>query len=166
VTSLVIGKELNLYYLEVKEMDSVEKAKERFMDGFNCSQSVFSAFASDFGLSDEMALLIASGFGGGLGRCGYVCGAVSGAIMVIGLKYGFLNPIDEEARLKVYSVVKRFIEKFLDENNSIMCKDLLGEDISTEEGLKIIKEKNLFKTICPKYVEDSARILSEILKEK
>jgi C_GCAxxG_C_C family probable redox protein len=147
-------------------MDRIEKVKERFMDGFNCSQAVFSAFASNFGLNEEMALRIASGFGGGLGRCGYVCGAVSGAIMVIGLKYGFLTPKDEEAKLKVYSKVKKFIEEFLKENNSIICKDLLGEDISTEEGLKKIKEKNLFKTICPKYVEDSARILSEILKEK
>jgi len=147
-------------------MDRIEKAKERFMDGFNCSQAVFSAFASNFGLNEEMALCIASGFGGGFGRCGYVCGAVLGAIMVIGLKYGFLTPKDEEAKLKVYSKVKKFIEEFLKENNSIICKDLLGEDISTEEGLKKIKEKNLFKTICPKYVEDSARILSEILKEK
>jgi hypothetical protein len=86
--------------------------------------------------------------------------------MVIRLRYGFLTPKDEEAKLKVYSKVKKFIEEFLKENNSIICKDLLGEDISTEEGLKKIKEKNLFKTICPKYVEDSVRILSEILKEK
>lgn len=138
-------------------MNRIEEAVETFKSGFNCSQSIISTYAPELGLSRELALLISSGFGGGLGRTGEVCGVVTGAIMALGLKYGY-TVFSNEAKEKVYSIVRDFITRFKEKNNSILCRELLGADINTPEG----REKA--HTICPKLVRESAEILEEILK--
>ncbi|MBC7320649.1 C_GCAxxG_C_C family protein [bacterium] len=138
-------------------MNRIEEAVETFKSGFNCSQSVISTYAPELGLSRELALLISSGFGGGLGRTGEVCGAVTGAIMTLGLKYGF-NTFSNEAKEKTYSIVREFIARYKEKNNSILCRELLGADINTPEG------KERAHIICPKLVRDSAEILEEMLK--
>lgn len=137
-------------------MNKVEEAVKTFKSGFNCSQSIISTYAPDLGLNRESALLISSGFGGGLGRTGEVCGAVTGAIMALGLKYGFTT-FSNEAKEIVYSIVREYIARFKEENGSILCRELLGADINTPEG----REKA--HTICPKLVRDSAEILEEML---
>ncbi|MEN2983621.1 MAG: C-GCAxxG-C-C family protein [Dictyoglomaceae bacterium] len=146
-------------------MDKVEKALSIFNKSFNCSQSVFTAFSEDFGLDEKTALLIASGLGGGIGRTGRICGAVSGAILVLGLKYGFFEEEDiDSGKERIYPKVKEFIKEFETIYRSINCIDLLGGvDLGTEEGLKKAKEENLFKTICPKYVETACKILEKLL---
>lgn len=145
-------------------MTRTERAVLCFKEGFSCSQAIFSTYGEIFGLDREMALRIAGGFGGGMGRMGGTCGAVTGAFMVIGLKYGMTNEADKEAKEKTYALVKEFAEQFQARNGSIICNELLGYDISTPEGLKAIHENNLFKTLCPKLVQDSAEILEELLK--
>lgn len=147
-------------------MSKIEKALETFSKGFNCSQSVFSTYAEDFNLDRSTALLIASGLGGGIGRTGRICGAVSGAILILGLKYGFFKEEDiDSGKERVYPKVKEFLKKFEEIHGSINCIDLLGGvDLGTEEGLKKAKEEKLFSTICPKYIETACKILEELIK--
>ncbi|KKM98953.1 hypothetical protein LCGC14_1152710 [marine sediment metagenome] len=144
-------------------MSRVEQAVSYFKDGFNCSQSIFSCFSVEYGLSRDNALKLATGFGGGMGRLGKTCGAVTGALMVIGLKYGKVSIEDDTAAGKTYRLVQKVIKKFTEINGSITCNDLLDCDISTLEGLNSANEKNLFTTLCPNFVRTSAEILEKIL---
>ncbi len=141
----------------------VEKATSYFADGFSCSQAILSAFGTDFGLDRNLALKMATGFGGGMGRSGRTCGAVTGAIMVLGLKYGRSEIDDVDSKDKTYKLVREYIDKFTRINGSIACNKLLDCDINTAEGMEKAYNNNLFKTICPGFVKSSAEILEEIL---
>lgn len=140
-----------------------EKAKKIFSEGFNCAQAVFSTYAPGLGLDKEQALKIASGFGGGMARMGEVCGAVTGAFMVIGLKFGFLKAEENGAKEKTYDLINEFSGKFKELHGTIICRDLVGCDISNPEGRKKAADQGLFDELCPKLVYDAASILEEIL---
>ena len=145
-------------------MSRVELATACFKDGSSCSQAVFSTYATQLGLNREAALRIAGAFGGGMGHMGETCGAVTGAFMVIGLRYGRTIAGDRQSQDKTDSLVNEFVNKFKSRNTSIVCKELLGCDLSTPEGTSMAKEKNLFATICPKFVQDAAEIIEQILE--
>jgi C_GCAxxG_C_C family probable redox protein len=144
-------------------MNHSEKATASFKEGYNCSQAVVSAFAEELNLDKDLALKISCGFGGGMARMSETCGAVTGAFMAIGLKYGKTVITDNAARDKTYSKINEFVEEFKARNNTIVCKELLGCVLSTPEGAKIASEKNLHSTVCPKFVADAAEILEKIL---
>jgi C_GCAxxG_C_C family probable redox protein len=145
-------------------MDSVDHAVALFKEGFNCSQAVFSAYSEQMELDNKTAARIASGFGGGM-RMGETCGAVTGAFMVIGLKYGSGDPTDKTTKQKTYEIVKDFTNRYRARRGSVICRELLGCDISTPEGIKSAQDKDLFKTLCPKLIADAAEILEQILSE-
>jgi len=144
-------------------MTKVNHAVSLFKKGFNCSQAVFSTYSNDLFLSSEKARRIGTAFGAGMGRMGLTCGAVTGAIMLIGLKYGNSNVKDEMSKEKTYELVQKFAKMFKERNGSLQCSVLLGYDISTEEGMKIVEEKNLCNDLCPKFIKDAAEIIEEIL---
>lgn len=143
-------------------MDKSENALLLFNQGFNCSQAVFSTFCEELGLDQETAMKISCGFGGGM-RNGEICGAVTGAVMVIGLKYGQSKGEDKEAKQKTYEAVKEFTDRFKATNGSIICKELIDIDLSHENGIKFAREKGVFTNICPKLIKDAVDILKEIL---
>jgi len=145
-------------------MNSVERTVSCFKEGFSCSQALLSTYGVQFGLSREMALKVSSVFGGGMGVMGETCGAVTGAFMVIGLQYGKIRVEDELTKEKAYSLVKEFVDEFKFRNGSIICKELLGCDVSTSEGMKLAEENKLFTTLCPKFVQDAAEIIEQILE--
>ena len=145
-------------------MSRIEVAVSCFKDGFNCSQAVLSTYGTQFGLNREIALKVAGAFGGGMGHMGETCGAVTGAFMVIGLKYGRTIVGDKQSQDKTVSLANEFVNRFKSRNVSIVCKELLGCDLSTPEGMNMAKEKNLFATICPKFVQDAAEIIEQILE--
>ena len=145
------------------QTDRVEKAVSCFKEGFACSQSVLSVFADEFGMDHNMALKVAAGFGGGMGRTAQTCGAVTGAYMVIGLKHGAVAAHDREAKEKTYRLVREFNEAFKSRNRCLLCKELLGCDISTPAGFDEARQKHLLATICPKMVQDAVEILGKIL---
>ncbi|PKM72631.1 MAG: hypothetical protein CVU91_09635 [Firmicutes bacterium HGW-Firmicutes-16] len=145
-------------------MNHEEKALTYFSNNFNCAQAVFASFAPDFGIDEELALKLATELGGGA-RCGQLCGAVSGALMVLGLKYGNSHSGDKEEISKAISVAVEFNKRFCERNNSVVCKELLGYDLSIPEQNKKIREKNLFTSICPKMVEDATEIVEQLLTE-
>lgn len=144
-------------------MNRAEDAVSLFKEGFNCSQSVLTSYASELGLNRELALKVATSFGGGMARMGKTCGAVTGAFMVIGLKYGRISAQDEQTRDKNYGLVRDFVNRFKSRNGSIVCRELLDCDISTPEGLKLAKDNKLFENVCPKFVRDAAEIVAQLI---
>ncbi len=137
-------------------------ASERFARGYNCAQSLLSAFASRFGLTSQFALRLAAPFGAGMAREGQVCGALSGALMVLGLQYAGSRPEDKE---RIYRIARDFMDQFENQHGSIICKELLGHDISTPAGLQAARDKSLFKTICPALVDETAMALTRYLDD-
>ncbi len=144
-------------------MSDVEKAVNCFEQGFNCCQAMLSTYGPRFGLDRELAIKLANGFGGGIGHQGETCGAVTGAIMVIGLKHGATLADDKDSSDKTYELVERFLEAFKTRHGSTLCRELLDCDISTPQGLQAAREKGLFEERCPNFVRASAEILEEIL---
>jgi C_GCAxxG_C_C family probable redox protein len=143
-------------------MSKVKKAVEVFKEGLSCSQAVLGAYCEQFGLDKKQAYKISSGFGGGM-HLDQTCGAVTGAFMVIGLKYGRTRSGDIEAKMKTAKMVVEFAKKFKERHGSIGCTDLIGCNISTLEGFEEAKRKDLFKQLCPEYVKSAAEILEEAL---
>jgi C_GCAxxG_C_C family probable redox protein len=134
-----------------------------FEQGFTCGQAVLVAFAERHGLGREAALRVACAFGGGVARTGGTCGAVSGALMAIGLAHGRTRVEDEAAREKTYEATLAFLALFRQEHGSDVCRELLGVDIGTDEGRAAAMNAGLFKTRCPEFVRGAARIVSTLL---
>ena len=147
-------------------MSEVEKAVSCFNEGFMCSQAVLSAYAEQLGLDQEAALKVSAAFGGGMGRMGETCGAVTGAFMVIGLKYGRTMVQDTQAHEKTTQLVREFVDEFKSINGSIMCRELLGCDLGTQDGLKTFVDNKLRDTLCTKFVRDAAQIVEQLLKKQ
>jgi C_GCAxxG_C_C family probable redox protein len=124
---------------------------------------VLSSFGEEFGLDRELALRLAGAFGGGMARMGETCGAVTGALMAIGLKYGMTQAKDDAARDKTYKLAQEFAVRFKERHRSINCRDLLGYDLGKPEERKAVYDKGLFTTLCPQFVRDAAEILEQIL---
>ncbi|WP_461436456.1 C-GCAxxG-C-C family protein [Methanosphaera sp.] len=139
-------------------------ALKLFEEKFHCSQAVLAAFSEEYGVSKEQALKIGGCFGGGM-RKGEVCGACTGALMVLGLKYGKSRKDDMESKIKSDEVCDKFLDEFKKENGSYICNTLLGCDISTEEGVQYALDNNLFTEFCPKMVESAVIITEKILEE-
>lgn len=143
----------------------VDDAVLLFQSGFNCAQSVFSTFSEDLGLDRNTALRISSGFGAGMGRMQETCGALSGAYMIAGLKVGQVLPDDKTAREHTYLTVRKMAEQFKKWNHTTSCRELLGHDLTTQEGKAYIEANGLIQKICTKCVNDAATIVDAFLKE-
>lgn len=146
-------------------MTHKEKALNYFKDSFHCSQSVLAAFADECGLSEELALKLGACFGGGM-RKGEMCGACSGALMVLGALYGQADKEDLDSRNRSNVVNDEFIAKFTEVCGAYNCKDLLKCDISTPEGAAFARENHLFTEFCPKMVANAVDILEEIIAKQ
>ena len=144
----------------------VEQSVSCFKSGFNCSQAILSTYAEDLGLDREVALKAAAGFGGGMGRMAGTCGAVTGALMVLGLKHGPVEADDQQGKETVYERVREFARRFEARNGTTACRDLIQCDIGTPKGLAMARRKRLFVTVCPKFVQDAAEILEEMLESR
>jgi C_GCAxxG_C_C family probable redox protein len=142
----------------------VEKTLACFEDGWNCTQAVLSTYGPQFGLDRENAVRIAGSFGSGMGM-GETCGAVTGALMVIGLKYAKLNAVSLFSRDRTEDIAREFVARFKARNETTECRELLGCDVSSCEGFRTAKKERHFKTRCPRYVQDAAEILEELLKD-
>jgi C_GCAxxG_C_C family probable redox protein len=139
------------------------EAVAAFGRGYNCSMAIFSAYAPDLGLDAETAASIASPFGAGIAGTDDICGAVSGALMVIGLSQRKEDIRDAASREMVYALAQKFIAEFTARNGSVMCTDLVGYDLSQEDQYQEAREQKVFATRCPKLVRDAGEILERIL---
>lgn len=147
-------------------MNQSEHAVACFKEGFNCAQAVFSTYAPQMGLERETALRIGGPFGGEMGRLGEVCGAVTGALMALGLEYGCVDAQNTEDKEEAYRLVREFADRFRARHGAIRCRDLLGCDIGTPEGRKLAHESGLFANLCPQLVRDAAEIVGQMLKQE
>lgn len=138
-------------------------AFQKFEEGFNCAQSSFYPFAKSMGMSAEHALKLTTAFGAGMIYRGDTCGAITGAMMAIGLKYGRENVNDTDAKELTYFLVKELHDRFTKEFGSIQCKQLLGLTDVSPESWTTAKEK--FKSHCPMYVSRAVCITNELFKK-
>jgi len=145
-------------------MNVSNQSAELFGNGYNCAQSVLTASAADVGIDENTALKIASGFAAGLGYRGEMCGAVVGAYIAIGLKFGFTQPADQDRKDKTYKLIGEFLEEFKRRNGTILCKELINYDPGDPDQLAKAREQNVFREKCPKFVQDSSEILEKILR--
>jgi C_GCAxxG_C_C family probable redox protein len=136
-----------------------EESAAVFGNGFNCAQGVFVPFAEEHGLAAETARLTASAFGAGMARTQETCGAVTGALMAIGLKYGFARPDDQARKDLVLQKSRELIARFRGEFGTIKCRELLDCDLNTEEGQALHKERDQREQICMKCVKYAASVV-------
>ncbi len=143
-------------------MDRTSKAIGFFRGNCNCAQSILTAFADVTGFSEADSKKIAAGFGGGIGKTQRICGALTGAVMIIGSVF-YEEKYPSESKRIVYDEIREFLKDFEKINNSTKCIELIGVDFSTEEGNKKAQEENLHELKCEKYIADVCRILEEII---
>ena len=144
-------------------MDNVQNAVTRFEGWNNCAQAILTSFCEKDGLDREIALKLTTGFGGGMASMGNTCGAVTGAFMVIGLKHGRILEEEIEEKEKTKEIILEFVKRFKEKYTSIMCRDLIGCDLSTEEGQEKAENEDLYNKICKNLVGDAAAILTGLL---
>jgi len=142
----------------------VDACVELFRTGINCTQAVLSTYGPRFGINREQALKLGGAFGSGMG-CGETCGAVTGALMVIGLEHTSAKGGSLFSKDRTEERGQEFLERFKARNRTAICKELLGCDLGTPEGRQAAKKERHFKKRCPKYVQDAAEILEEMMKE-
>ncbi len=142
-------------------MKAVDRAERFFLGSCNCCQAVLGSIAPDHGLDEKTAIRLGTAFGGGMGRMGDVCGAVTGAFLALGMRYGD-GAAGAEAKEHVYRLVQSFVKEFRELHGSILCRELLGCEIGTPEGMAEAKEKGLFDTICVGFVRDSVEIANRL----
>ena len=142
-----------------------ERAVDYYGRNFNCTQGVFTTYAIEHGIDEKLALKLATNFGGGA-RKGEMCGAVSGALMVLGLLYGHSESDDLDAKVKAYAMAEEYMNRFIKKNGSVVCRELLGYDLSKPEAKAVILENNLFRTVCPDLIRSAVEILDEFLEEQ
>ena len=143
-----------------------EKALALMREYGSCCTGVLAAYASEVGMDIELAARAGLGMAGGIGSLGHVCGAVSGAALVIGLKtVDETNIHDMKAGYKTIETVKKFVARFEEKHSSIQCRELIGYDISTMEKSQIAMKENAFAN-CPTFVQSAVTILDEILSSE
>lgn len=148
-------------------MNSKEQTAAQYFDsGFNCAQSVLSAFAEDLDLERELAQRITSGFGSGMGRLQQTCGAVTGAFIVMGMyctrEGACCNDEDQ-----LYSLMQKFNEKFKQINHgTTQCRELLNCDLNTDEGQNYFHENDIGEKVCQVCIKSSVKIIRDLLEIK
>ena len=143
-------------------MTREEEIAELFRQGFDCGQVVLASAAERLGLDLDETYKLASGFGGGM-FLGQTCGAIIGAIIAIGVKYGHYEPDSQDRKNQTMSNVLEFQQRFLEKYPSAVCRELLEYDVSKPDEMSIILEKGLLFSFCPKVVADAIDILEELL---
>lgn len=139
----------------------VEEALACFHGGFDCSQAILSTYCEEFGLEKETALKLSCGFAAGMSRLGETCGAVTGAYMLIGLKYGKYLPHDNPSKERTFELVQEFERRFVEQNQFTNCSELLGFDLKNcerEKALPVIRQ------VCPNAVKIAAEIIESMLE--
>lgn len=147
-------------------INRVNQAQSMFDQGYSCSQAVFCAFAEASQISHEAALKLSDAMGGGMGGMAETCGAVSGAFLALGLKYGRTNPDDQEAKQQTRALIQEFTQRFKEIHGTIICKELLDCDISTPQGKQKAEETGVTDLRCPGFVTDAATLLEQLLQSQ
>ena len=140
-----------------------EIATTRFLSGYNCAQAVLDAFRDETGLDEDLALKIATGLGAGMGRKQEVCGAVTGGILVLGLRHGRGTTDDHSATERTYLRTRELMDRFAAKRGSCLCRQLLqGYDLATQEGLERAKADDILNKVCRPCLQTVVEILERM----
>lgn len=145
----------------MRERNRALEARAYFLEGFNCAQSVFAAFSQEMNMTPEQCLKIASAFGGGMGMQS-TCGAVTGALMVIGGLKGYTSSTDNDKKQQHKLLSRLFLERFARENDGLTCRELVGYDFAAKESIDPVLKKKANEDICPSLVESAVRFVEEL----
>jgi len=138
-------------------------ATTRFLSGYNCAQAVLDAFRNETGLDEDLALKIATGLGAGMGRKQEVCGAVTGGILVLGLRHGRGSRDDQAVAGATYARVRELMDRFAAKHGTCLCRELLrGYNLATEEGLRRAKADDMLNKVCRPCVQSIVEILEQM----
>ena len=148
----------------ISKEETMNNAKAFAEEGFLCSEAVLLALSKAIEVENESIPRIATGFGGGIGRCGEICGALSGAIMGLGLHFGRDHPSETTDDQSPYEYSHTMANLFIDRIGYIRCKDILGVDISQEEGVKQYRQDKLWETKCRDIIKITAGLAYDVLK--
>jgi C_GCAxxG_C_C family probable redox protein len=143
-------------------MNRSEKARDLFLSGYNCAQSVMLSFADDLKFSKELAQKVAAGFGGGMGKRQETCGAVTGSIMVLGLLKGEAVNNNDELKSVTYSAVRDLTRDFVATFKTTQCRDLVGCDLNTPEGSAKFEEEQIMEKTCAECVGKAVQIIESL----
>jgi C_GCAxxG_C_C family probable redox protein len=141
---------------------SVERTVDLFRNALNCSQAMLTVFGEPYGIDAGTAMKLGRPLGGGIGHMARTCGALTAAVLVLGMAKD--DPEEREARQISHRSVQELFRRFEDRHGTTLCRDLLGADMSTEEGARKVREEKLVAKTCPLFVRDAAHILSELLE--
>lgn len=140
-----------------------QQARKNFLNGYNCAQSVFLAYAEELGFDRETALKLSSSFGGGMGRLREVCGAVSAMFMIAGLKKGYTENNNDEVKAKHYELIQKLAKEFETEHGSYLCHDLLGLD-GADNPIPSKRTKEYYnERPCEEFIATACKILDRNL---
>jgi C_GCAxxG_C_C family probable redox protein len=151
---------------EVATLSGVDAAKYH-LDGYNCAESVLLTFLDEWERYFRLGIdsSAATAFGGGIGRMGNICGALSGALIVIGLAIGRTDPKDDESKQKAYAAARELFQHFKEKWGTLTCRELTGCDLTTEEGREKFRNAKIPQTKCAPIVEETTKIVADIIKE-
>ena len=141
--------------------DCVEEAVSHFKEGYNCAQSVLLAMQRFWEVENPLVPKVASAFGGGIGRRGSLCGALTGGVIAIGLRYGTNTP-RSKTREQAYSMALEFYERFEKECGSVLCRDLIGYDLTNPEDLKAARSADAFMQKCVHFIRKAVEALIDM----
>ncbi|MEM2105481.1 MAG: C-GCAxxG-C-C family protein [Candidatus Bathyarchaeia archaeon] len=137
---------------------------KRFLGGYNCAQSVLLTMFEFWNGENELVPKIATAFGGGIGRCGSVCGALTGGVMALGIKYGTNEPLMEK-RLEAYARARKLYNEFKRLHGSVSCRELIGYDLSNPSELEEAHKANVFEEKCTKFVESAIKLVLKLSEQ-
>jgi C_GCAxxG_C_C family probable redox protein len=143
----------------------IETAIERFQESYNCAQSVLYCFCDDLKFEKNTALKISCGFGAGISRAGEICGAVSGGIIALGMKYGRGEKDGKASTEMTYAKTRQLISQFTAKQGTLICRKLTnGCELSTEEGQKKFKENDVMNKVCKPCVLSVVEIVEDLIQ--
>ena len=140
-----------------------ERAVAMFVDGYSCAQSLLATYGPDLGLARETALKAAAPFAGGVSRTDGLCGAASGALLVLGLKYGHVHPDDEDGAARSRTMTRDFLRRYGTRLGCTSCTALLGVNLGEPGVPERVKAEGLALNVCPDLVRTSCDILEDLL---
>ena len=143
-----------------------EAAMANFLSGYNCSQSIILAFKDMLPVDEKQLSMLASSFGGGMGRLREVCGSVSGMFMIVGLLYGYDGPETGQVKADHYARIQELAKRFEERHGSIVCREMLGLSVRHDVPVPEARTKEYYKKRpCAEIIGDAAEILEQYIKE-
>ena len=149
--------------LSAEDLSAVDRAEALFREGFSCSQAVLMAFAPRFGMPEKQAALVSSAFGGGMARHGWTCGAITGALMTIGLHAGHAAAQDTATKDDLYARAQALVASFEERHGATACRQLVGADMLDPVERQAASDRGVFTTLCPQLVRTAAAVVAEEL---